>query len=76
MLFATGMTCHQELKLLKCPSSVETTTFHMFDELWQEIQDAPGEIFDIPEMKGWNDDDSVDFDDLSFGTQLESEFDF
>ena len=48
----------------------------MFDELWQEIQDAPGEIFDIPEMKGWNDDDSIDFDDLSFGTRLESEFDF
>jgi len=48
----------------------------MFDELWQEIQDAPGEIFDIPEMKEWNDDDSVDFDDLSFGTQIESEFDF
>ena len=23
----------------------------MFDELWSEIQDAPGEIFDIPEMQ-------------------------
>ena len=23
----------------------------MFDELWQEIQDMPGEIFDIPERK-------------------------
>ncbi len=25
----------------------------MFDELWQEIQDAPGEIFDldIPELR-------------------------
>ena len=22
----------------------------MFDELWQEIQDSPGEIFDIPEL--------------------------
>ena len=22
----------------------------MFDEMWQEIQDAPGEIFDIPEL--------------------------
>ena len=22
----------------------------MFDELWSEIQDAPGEIFDIPEL--------------------------
>jgi hypothetical protein len=26
----------------------------MFDEMWQEIQDAPGEIFDIPEL---NDED-------------------
>ena len=23
----------------------------MFDELWQEIQDAPGEIFDLPELR-------------------------
>jgi hypothetical protein len=23
----------------------------MFDELWSEIQDAPGEIFDIPELR-------------------------
>jgi len=23
----------------------------MFDELWSEIADAPGEIFDIPEMQ-------------------------
>ena len=22
----------------------------MYDELWSEIQDAPGEIFDIPEL--------------------------
>jgi hypothetical protein len=29
----------------------------MFDELWSEIADAPGEIFDIPEMQ-----DSKDFD--------------
>ena len=26
----------------------------MFDELWSEIADAPGEIFDIPEL---NDED-------------------
>jgi hypothetical protein len=26
----------------------------MFDELWSEIQDMPGEIFDIPEL---NDED-------------------
>jgi len=23
----------------------------MYDELWQEIQDTPGEIFDIPELQ-------------------------
>jgi hypothetical protein len=23
----------------------------MFDELWSEIQDAPGEIFDLPELR-------------------------
>ena len=23
----------------------------MYDELWQEIADAPGEIFDIPELR-------------------------
>ena len=23
----------------------------MFDEMWQEIQDAPGEIFDLPELR-------------------------
>ena len=39
------------------PSSCHTTfvpeRHTMFDELWQEIQDMPGEIFDldIPELK-------------------------
>jgi hypothetical protein len=28
----------------------------MFDELWTEIQDAPGEIFDIPELRDLEDD--------------------
>jgi hypothetical protein len=28
----------------------------MFDELWSEIQDAPGEIFDIPELRDLDDD--------------------
>ena len=23
----------------------------MYDELWSEIQDAPGEIWDIPELR-------------------------
>ena len=40
----------------------------MFDELWSEIQDAPGEIFDIPELREldeennqYNDDEDVEF---------------
>ena len=28
----------------------------MFDELWSEIQGAPGEIFDIPELRDLEDD--------------------
>ena len=28
----------------------------MFEELWSEINDAPGEIFDIPEMKEFTED--------------------
>ncbi len=48
----------------------------MFDDFWSEIQDAPGEIFDIPEMKGWDDDDLIEMDDLSLDAQLETSFDF
>ena len=28
----------------------------MYDELWSEIQDAPGEIFDIPELRELEDE--------------------
>lgn len=44
----------------------------MFDELWSEIADAPGEIYDIPEMREFDDD----FDDKSFDNFLDSENDF
>jgi len=37
----------------------------MYDEFWQEIQDMPGEIFDIPEMNGIL-EDSIEMDDNSF----------
>ena len=33
----------------------------MFDEMWQEIQDAPGEIFDLPELRDL-DDEKFNFD--------------
>ena len=56
---------------LKCPSNVSTTL--MNDDLWSEIQDSPGEIFDLPEMKGWDD---VQIDDLSFTENFNTEFDF
>jgi len=44
----------------------------MFEELWSEIADAPGEIYDIPEMKEFDDD----YDDKSFDNFLESANDF
>jgi hypothetical protein len=42
----------------------------MEDTLWIEIADAPGEIFDIPEM--WDEED----DEPSFSSKLNSNFDF
>lgn len=44
----------------------------MNDDFWTEIVDAPGEIYDIPEMKEFDDQ----FDDKSFDNFLESENDF
>ena len=41
----------------------------MYDDLWIEIQDAPGEIFDIPEQ-------IEEEDDKSFSQMLNSNFDF
>jgi hypothetical protein len=41
----------------------------MYDELWQEIQDSPGEIFDISEQ-------SEEDDDKSFNQLLNSKYDF
>ena len=35
----------------------------MFDEFWSEIQDAPGEIYDVIEYKEeWEEDDKFDVD--------------
>ena len=41
----------------------------MYDDLWIEIQDAPGEIFDIPEQ-------IEEEDDKSFSQMLNSKYDF
>ena len=42
----------------------------MEDTLWSEIADAPGEIFDIPEMMDEEDDDKT------FAAFLKSDWDF
>ena len=40
----------------------------MFDEMWQEIVDAPGEIFDLPEMD--------DVDDFNLNEYLNADYDY
>jgi len=39
----------------------------MFDEMWQEIQDAPGEIFDIPEMRDEEDENEQTWNEFVNG---------
>ena len=40
----------------------------MFDELWSEIADAPGEIYDVIEYKEeWEQDDKFDVEDYLKG---------
>jgi len=41
----------------------------MYDELWQEIQEMPGEIYDIPELK---DDEEGDY----FTDYMNSNYDY
>ena len=43
----------------------EKTT--MFDELWSEIQDAPGEIFDIPELRELDEENKFNLNDYING---------
>jgi len=47
------------------------TPKHMEDTLWTEIADAPGEIWDIPEMR-----DEEDNDELTWNAFLNSNWDF
>jgi len=53
-----------------CSFSVTQST--MYDELWSEIADAPGEIFDLPEFKEFDEA----YDDKSFETLLDTDYDF
>ena len=39
----------------------------MYDELWIEIADAPGEIFDIPELRE---------DEFDFNSYLAADYDY
>ena len=52
----------------------------MFDDFWQEIQDMPGEIFDIAEMREFAEElepeDMIGYDDLSDGLSIDSNYDF
>jgi hypothetical protein len=42
----------------------------MFEELWIEIQDSPGEIFDIPELR------DLDEDKFDMNEYLNSNYDY
>lgn len=44
----------------------------MYEELWSEIADAPGEIYDLPEFKEFDDE----YDDQSFDSFLNSTYEF
>jgi hypothetical protein len=39
----------------------------MYDELWSEIQDAPGEIFDIPELRELDEENKFNLNDYLNG---------
>jgi len=39
----------------------------MYDELWQEIQDSPGEIFDIPELRELDEENKFNLNDYING---------
>ena len=49
-----------DLPLFSC-IVVSVEKFSMFDELWSEIQDAPGEIFDVIDFKEeWEQEEKFD----------------
>ena len=51
-------------------ASQPTTPKHMEDTLWIEIADAPGEIWDIPELR------DEEEDEVSWNAFLNSNWDF
>jgi len=48
----------------------------MFDPNWNEIIESPGEIWDIPEMKGWDKEDVIENDDESMDFVLDIQYDY
>ena len=42
----------------------------MFEELWSEIQDAPGEIFDLPELR------ELDEEKFDFNEYINANYDY
>lgn len=48
----------------------------MFDPNWNEIIESPGEIWDIPEMKGWDNEDVIENDDESMDFVLDIQYDY
>jgi len=52
-------------------ASQPTTPKHMEDTLWTEIMEAPGEIWDLPEMR-----DDEDNDERTWNAFLNSNWDF
>ena len=65
---------------LPVPYYIRTWDTHqMFDELWSEIQDAPGEIFDLPELRDLDEEkfnvndylnSNIDYWNDSFNSEL------
>ena len=39
----------------------------MFEELWSEIVDAPGEIFDIPELRELDEENKFNYNEYILG---------
>ena len=39
----------------------------MFDELWSEIADAPGKIFDLPELRDLEEENKFNLNDYING---------
>jgi hypothetical protein len=69
-----GIIYGNEMRPKDTPHLITQEDSLMFDELWSEIQDAPGEIFDIPEMQELNEE--YPDDEETWNAFLNSKWDF